>query len=263
MTTALPTPAWASLAIKPESVGKPKSMLFYGFPGRRKTSILASIIELAWCKKVLYIDVDNGSEVLGERYAKEIASGALTIIPIDSLNPNAIAQIAAIVEDITTTNYGYDAVALDTLDVGQDAVEKALKLKYADSKNTFGVYGDLGVWTDEICRKLHNCPWFVALIAAHAKEQTKESGAYRVTPKLSGSSKDSIASIFSIVAYVDFVDVEGERRLLCTVGEDEHYITKNRFGLDPYIGDVTMPKLYGMIEAGATKPAVSAVKAAA
>jgi len=255
--TELPKPKWASFIQTPKEVKLPKSILLYGLPGTRKTSIAASIGQVPNFKKVLFIDIDNGAEVLAQR--PEFAD--VSVLSINSLEGGAFAKLNAIIDDITTVDYGYDAIVLDTLDVAQDVAEKHFKTKYEGTKNTFGVYGDLGQWTDEIVRKLHNSSFFTAIITAHAKEQTSESGAYRIIPRLSGSSKDTIGGIPSIVGYLSFLDdTEGKRRLVAVLGESEKTITKNRYSLPQSIADLTMPKLYDLIEANTTTPAAKAAK---
>ncbi|QIK64612.1 AAA family ATPase [Leucobacter viscericola] len=187
----------------PEEVGRPKSILLYGTHGTRKTSIAGSIIKAPGFKKVLFIDIDNGAEVLmNDPVIKEaIVEGRLQILQVSSLDGDAFVKINAVVDEITKTDFGYDAVILDTLDVAQDVAEKVIKKKYEGSKNTFGVFGDLGIWTDEIVRKLHESKHFMSIVTCHSKEQTLESGAHRILPRLSGSSKDAIGGIPSIVAY--------------------------------------------------------------
>lgn len=265
--TGLPTPKWASALQTPKEVKLPKSILLYGMPGTRKTSVSASIGQVPKFGKILFIDIDQGAEVLAQR--EEFAN--VNVLTINSLESGAFAKLNAVIEDITTIDYGYSAVVLDTLDVAQDVAEKHFKAKYASSstsgkKDGFAIWGDLGEWTDEIVRKLHNSTFFTAVITAHAKEQTSESGAYRILPKLSGSSKDAIAAIPSIVGYLEHTShpETGERHMVATVGESEKLVTKNRYGLPNQIIDLTLPSLYALIEKNTTSkttnPAAPAAK---
>lgn len=263
---SLPTPSFASFIQPPDEVGRPKSILLYGTHGTRKTSIAGSIIKTPGFKKVLYIDIDNGTEVLmsDPEIKKAVFAERLQVLPISSLDPDAFAKIGSVVEEITNTNFGYDAVVFDTLDVAQDVAEKHFKKLHKDSNNKFAVYGDLGVWTDEIVRRLHESQFFMSIVTCHSKEQTLESGAHRILPRLSGSSKDAIGGIPSIVAYLEYQsDPEsGEVHLVARVAESDVVISKNRYSLPPFLIDPDMPSLFEQIK-GATESATAEAEAAA
>lgn len=244
--TGLPAPSWASAIQTPEESGPPQSILMYGVPGTRKTTISATIAQVKGYDKVLFIDIDNGTEVL----ALDAEFANIDILKIDPLDPGAKAKLDAVIADVCANDYGYKAIVLDTFDVAQDVVERALKIKHAGNKNTFAVYGELGEWSDDTIRKLHNAPHFLAIITAHSQEKQLDSGALRITPRLSGASKDSIGGIPSLVAYLSFQDhpETHERHLMAVIGESETMITKNRYRLPQGIVDLTMPVLFGMIE---------------
>ena len=258
-TPTLPKPAWASAFQTAITVAKPKSILLYGTHGTRKTSIASSIAKVAGFKRVLHIDIDNGTEVLGndEGIVKRIQDGSYNVLSINPLEPGAKKKFDAVIDDITTIDYGYDAVILDTLDIAQDVAEKAIKRIHEGSKNTFAVYGDLGIWTDETVRKLHDSPFFTSIITAHEKEVTLDDGSVRVVPRLSGSSKDAIGGIPSIVAHLGWEahPETGDLHLVSTVGESSRYISKNRYNLPSQILDTDMIDLYSRIE---KKPATVA-----
>lgn len=249
-----PRPKWASAITTPKETALPKSIFLYSPPGTRKTSISSSIAEVPGFNRVLMIDMERGAEVIAQN---PLLRDRIDVLEIDPLESGAKAKLDAVIDDIYTNDYGYDAVILDTLDVAQDVAEKWFKANNPDPKNTFRIYGDLGVWTDEIVRKLHSAKHFTAIITCHSTEQKAESGAYRILPRLSGSSKDAIGGIFSIVAHLSYGNhpETGERHLLATVGESDTTIAKNRFGLNPVIVDLTMPKLYQLINERVGKPA--------
>lgn len=253
---SLPTPSFASFIQAPQEVGRPKSILLYGQHGTRKSSISGSLALVDGFKKILYIDIDQGAEVLMSRpeTAAKVKDGTIQVLPISSLDPSAFAKLNSVIEEVTQNDFGYDAVILDTLDVAQDVAEKHFKAVYANSsssgkKDGFAIWGDLGVWTDEIVRSLHESPNFMAIITAHAKEQTLESGAHRILPRLSGSSKDAIGGIPSIVAYLEYQGhpETGETHLVASVAESDVVISKNRYNLPPLIVDPDMPHLFDLI----------------
>lgn len=268
MTETL-TPPWASWISEPEEVGPPKSILIYALPGRWKTTIAATIAKVPGFEKVLLVDIDDGAEVLMNDpvLAAKVRSGIIDIMRIDPLARHSKERIDELIADICANDYGYDAVIFDTLDVAQDVAEKVYKNMYATSgkggkKDGFAIWGDLGVWTDEIVRKLHSAKHFTAIITVHAKKESEEDGSGRILPKLSGSSKDAIGAIPSIVTYFDFENhpETGERHLVATIGEESGFITKNRYSLPTRIVDLDMPKLYSMIEAKTAAPVAAEKK---
>lgn len=250
MTIETPTiakPAWATRITTPKQSGDPKSILLYGFPGRRKTTTAATIAQVPGIRKVLLVDFDNGAEAL----AKRDGVNGIDVLPISSLERNAFGQMNEVVDYYTHIETEYDAVIWDSIDIMQDIAERAFKKKYEGSKNTFAVYGELGEWTDSFVRAAHENPNAVHIFVAHAKEQTTETGAYRILPKLSGSSKESLAAIPSLVGYMEFAThpETNERHATMVVGESEKFVTKNRFELPHTLIDPTMPSIYAQIRA--------------
>jgi len=223
----------------------------YGFPGTHKTTIAGEIAATSK-RRALYIGLERGSAPFATRpdIRKFIDAGNLDILEIDPLAPNALAQIDATVNEVASEDFGYDFVILDPLDVAQDVAEKVFKKKYEGSKNTFGVYGELGEWTDTIVRRLHNSPNFTAIFLSHAKEQSEESGAYRLLPKLSGSSKDAIGGLPDLVIYLgyDKHPETGESHLIAVTGNSEKHITKSRYSHPHFIVDPTGQKIWDGIE---------------
>lgn len=259
-------PAWASAFQSIEEVGDPKSIFLYGTHGTRKTTIASSIYKVPGITKVLHIDIDQGAETLAtdDVIKAAIKDGSYNVYPIDSLAPGAKGKVEEVIQEVTTTNFfGYDAVILDTLDVAQDVAEEVFEAQFATSgksgkRDGFAVYGALGVWTDKVVRKLHNCKHLVGVVTAHEKENTSEDGTIRVQPRLSGSSKDAIGGVPSIVMRLQFQThpETGERALIATLGEDEKLITKQRYRdvLPQHMRDLTLPDLYARIRGQYTEP---------
>lgn len=256
---APPKPSWASQITTAEESGPPQSIFLYGAPGTRKTSIAASIAKVPGFKKILLIDVDNGTEVL----SMDPEFAHIEIIKINALDPQAKLKLDSIISDVCANDYGYDAVIFDTFDVGQDIAERFFKLQHKDSKNTFAIYGDLGQWSDDTMRKLHDAPHFVAIVTAHSQEKANDAGITRITPRLSGSSKDSIGGVPSLVAHLSFMEhpETSERHLVAIIGESDVTITKNRYRLGQSIVDMDLPKLYELINQKINHKSQSAVAA--
>lgn len=253
-----PVPAWMQLVSKPEKTVGLDSVLFYARPGRRKTSIAASIRDVPGFENVLFIDLERGSKVLNgiEKWAD------IDIVQINPNNPHAQAQLNGIIDDITTHNRGYNAVILDPLDVAQDIVERDAEIEFAHStknggRDGFAVYRKIGEWTNEYVTKLHNCPWFLAIFNVHADVKKNEDGSKDIVPRLSGSAKESIGGTPDVVAYLEFVkDPQGNKRLLANMKEDPDALTKNRVrGMPDMVPDLTMSVIYDYIKKGGVKPA--------
>jgi hypothetical protein len=260
-----PAPVWAGSFQSIEKVGDPKSIFLYGTHGTRKTSIASSIYKVPGINRVLHIDIDQGAETLATDpiIKAAIKDGSYNVLPINSLASNAKANLERVISDVTTVDYGYDAVIFDTLDVAQDVAEAVFEEKYATTgkggkRDGFAVYREIGAWTDKYVRSLHNCPWLVGVVTAHEKENTDDEGTTRIQPRLSGSSKDAIGGIPSIVLRLAWQNhpETGARALITTMGEDEKLITKQRYRdlLPRQMRDITLPDLYSRIRGEYTEP---------
>jgi hypothetical protein len=260
--SGLPTPSWGYMIAAPAGVGAPKSILLYGAPGARKTSIAGSIIKVAAFKqkitgfqKVLYIDIDNGSEVLmtDPECRAAVEDGRIQIVPIDKLSPDAAGMVDFITKDVVANDYGYDAVILDSLDVAQEVMVKhKLATTYNDQGtklDTLKAWGQVGVWTTDLAWGFQNSPHFLGIIVMHEKTEGEDIGKPLVKPKLQGGSKDSIAGIPSLVAHLSFQKGEdGADHIVANLGSSSAAVSKNRYRFDGEIVDFDLPLLYRMVD---------------
>lgn len=263
-------PPFASMFAKPAQVGPPKEILLYGAPGTFKTSIAAGAIKLEGINKMLYLDCDNGTEVLSNdpevfQYVStdfgKPGQKAINIIHIDKTAPDAFAQLkyflgyrdpeTGVSVKGSVFSQGYDVIVLDALDVAQEiAVQWLLANTFNDKGkvDTRGAWGEVSKWTSDLGWALQNSTE-LGILVAHSSEGTDDGGQFKIKAKLQGSVKDSIAGIPSIVAHLDFVsDPETKvAHLVATVGQSDIHTTKNRYMLPKEIVDFDLPKLYALI----------------
>lgn len=267
---ALPVPSFVRANAEPEEIGPPKSFLLYGDTGTKKTLAIAKLFKAGFFKKILFLDIDDGAEVLaGDPIIREaLKDGRITRIQIDPFDPNAKAQIEAMIlevagmwrdpnGDILTNpsipDFGYDLVFIDTMNlVHEVAIKSLLRTTYNDKGTALdgrAAYGKLGEWDDEMVRLIHRSKRFTGGFVMHAKEVEEKSGATKIKPKLSGSFQNTISTIPSITAYLDYQKdpTSGETVLVATVGESDLYDSKNRYNLGTKIYDFDIAETYRQI----------------
>jgi hypothetical protein len=267
---SVPMPSFAFAFSAPEQVGPPKSIMIYGEPGTWKTSIAGSYIKVPGVKRILYIDVDNGTEVFvnDPEIQAAVLDGRIQILQIDKLHPQAFDMIDAAVKEILSQDFGYDAVVLDAMDVVQEiAVERFMATTFNDKGklDSRAAWGEVSKWVSNIMWGLQNTTYFTGITVVHSKTEEEKTGATTIKPKFQGSIKDNVAGIPSLVAYVGFEkNAEGKVELVAGLGKSDEYISKSRYSakVPDRIPNFDLPKLYALINSPAA-PAVEAPTPAA
>lgn len=251
----MPAPSFAQFLSKPTEIGAPKSVMLYGSPGTRKTSLAAELIKRPGARKILFVDIDSGTEALvgDPDVSAALHDGRIQVLAIDSLDPDAFAKVNAVVQEVADTDFGYDYVVLDTLNLMQEVAIKHFMATVTNSSGKLdsrAAWGEVSKWTDTKARQLHNSPHTTGVFIMHQKNETEETGKVSIVPKLSGSAKDTIASIPSIVVHLDFekVSEDGDVKLVGTLGDSDKHVSKNRFRLPSRVEDFTLVKLYEEID---------------
>lgn len=288
---ALPVPSFAAAFTDPAEVGPPKSWLLYGDTGTRKTSSVGELVKAGFFKKVLFINLDQSDEVLSldPEVREKIKAGAIDFIPVDQFDPGAKDKIEAILLEVAgkwrapdgsildipaehNSDFGYDLVVIDTVNLMGEVAIKWLKANTWNDSGTkldgLAAYGNLSRWMDEMIRLIHNSKRFVGGFIMHEKTyEEKKTGVSKVKPKMEGSFKDSLPSIPSLVAHLDFEKnpESGEVQLVATVGESDLYSSKNRFRLPSRIWEFNLADTYRVIyeKLGLPIPAQAKTTAAA
>ena len=282
--TALPVPSFASSFDDGEETGPPASWLLYGDTGTGKTEATGRLVKAGFFQKVVIINLDRSTEVLAldPEIKAALHDGRISIKTIDEFDPTAMQQVESILLELAgmwrdpsghilsnpnIPNFGFDLVVIDTVNLLGEIAIKWLKANTYNDKGTaldgLKAYGKFSVWMNEMVRLVHNSNRFVGGFVMHEKTYEEKTGATKVKPKMEGAFKDSLPSIPSLVAHLDWEkDPAGgpEDVLTATVGKSSLFSTKNRYNLGPKIHNFDLADTYREIytKIGLPLPAAAA-----
>lgn len=276
-------PPFASMFVKPESVGKPSSIMLVGGEATHKTTNLGLIATVPDFedKRILMLDFEGGAKVFASEpgIKKAIDEGRFNIVQINKTDPEAYAQLIYFIGERDETGvfrrgaafqYGYDVLIIDTLDTMQSiAVDWLMKNTFSEEGklNTLGAWGIVKPWTLDAMWALRSDPNLLSLIAVHSEESVSATGKPQVGVALEGKARLSVGGIPDAVIYLSKEshpqhpkDPE-KAQLVATMSGDGFVKGKNRWRLPAKMVDFTLPKFFELIDAqNNTKPA--AVQAA-
>lgn len=265
---ALPVPSFVGSFADPEETGPPLSWLLYGDTGTGKTEAIGRVVKAGFFKKVLIINLDKSVEVLNldSEIKKALHDGRISILTIDEFDPSAMQRVESVILELAgkwrapdgsildnpnIADFGYDLVAIDTVNLLGEIAIKWLKANTYNDAGTkldgLKAYGRLSTWMNEMIRVIHNSDRFVGGFIMHEKTyENEKTGEVKNKPKMEGSFKDSLPSIPSVVAHLDWEKnpESGDVELTATVGKSALYSTKNRYSMGPKIYNFDLAQFY-------------------
>lgn len=257
MTTTLPRPSFAGLMTKPTSLGDPNSLMLYGKSNTGKTTTLGTLIKVPGFDRICVVDLENGTKVFvnDPEIKQAVEDGRIDIVPIDKRDPEAFLTLSAVLDELMSNDFGYDAIALDSLDVAQDvAIDWYMANTFSESgkQDSLAAWGKVAKWTADLMWDFQNKQHFMGVVIGHSAIDTeKKTGISMVKPKLSGSAKDNIDSIPDIVAYLWEETLEDDKsHVVFAFGKGGgNFITKSRYStlLPDRLVDPDMPEIFKYI----------------
>lgn len=285
---ALPVPSFAGSFDDPEETGPPKSLLFFGDTGTRKTSMIGALYKAGFFNKILVLNLDNSVEVLFTDAAVKagVKAGHIDIKTISEFAPDARQQVEnvllevagkwrapdeSILDNPNIPDYGYDLVVVDTLGILSNiGIKDFKKTTYNDAGNKLdgrAAYGRLGPWNREMVKIIHDSNRFTGLFLSHVKETDPKAGPVKLVANVDGGFTGTLPSIPSVVGYLNWEKhpESGDVVLTATVGKSDIVTTKNRYSLPDKIYGFDIAAMYADIytKIGLPLPAAATTTAAA
>ncbi|WP_025157251.1 AAA family ATPase [Leifsonia aquatica] len=252
-------------------LGLPSCIAIIADAGAGKTTLAGGIIKVPLFRnaKIAYIDVEKGTSVWAQdpQIMHAVQSGQITRFSIDKTDPiKAKGQLDKLlgykddngqkhVGALFSPAFGVDVIIIDTFDtlqeIGKDFFMATTRTQDG-RQDTQGAYGKLAPWTTDILWELQHGKPFGLVLSHGMEKKDKKTGIDKLSMKLAGSAKESVASIPDLVAYMTWQEKEDEEprqtHLVAHMSQSAEVTVKNRYGFDGPMWDFSLPVLFAAID---------------
>ena len=239
---------FGDLVVEPEHLSTPEQILLVGTAGSGKSHSALTLTQVEGLYPVLYIDTEGSTIGVADKFDRS----RLTVLRVKTHK-----ELKTVLDKLLDAGdkVPYKSVVIDTIDAAQ---ERAVNLLQSQAtSNGFEVWSKVATWltgndNDGLMHKLKAAP-FLSVVIVHTREEKSQSGAVIQKVKLSGSSKDVIASIPDMVLYQRRLQSKGNdgkvdvKTTVYTVGTKTFDQAKSRFDLPPVLEDATLADVFNMI----------------
>lgn len=233
-----------------EEITTPNSILVYGPPGKGKTVLGASIVEVPGFKNTLVIDTEGSAVSIGPHYKGVKVRRVTTAKDFEK-------TIEALLDGRFKAPNGepWDAVIIDTFDKAQERqLEAFAKSPDARTKNgeenTFYKWQAIKPWTSKVGDFLHQAPFLTIFIMHEDQDKNEQTGRVTTTVLLAGKSQLIFPSVPDMIGYFNVVKTENGPARAVDFRASDKLVSKQRFAhkLNDIVIDPTFEKIFRKIE---------------
>lgn len=208
---------------KASEVDRINSLILFGETGTGKSWLAASADEIDDYAPVLAVDIEGSFAGVGRKYPN-----------VDVVQADTFDKLEFIKSELLNEEHDYKTVIFDTLNVAQKRAKSEFKAQYPN--NTFAMWDALAEWSLDFVRSMHHAPFMAIFIAHPQTEKDENTGRMTTTVKLAGGARSEVPTVADIIGYTSYAeDADGNRIRVLQVDGNTSVVTKNRFGLPPFI----------------------------
>ncbi len=240
--------------VKAETITTPNSMTLFGPPGKGKSVLASSIVEVPGFERTLLVDTEGGSVAVSKWYPQ-----------IDVIHANTAVKFTKVAEALLngklvepTSGLPYQCVIIDTLDKAQQRQVQVYDKDPESKSNSYYKWGAIKIWTEKIADFFHQAN-FLVIFVLHEDVDDKNPARVMTTVMLQGKSQRDFPSVSDVVGYVNMIRAEEDGKKVAKRAADfrmsDKLVSKQRFAdkLDGVIIDPDMTKIFQKIEPGRFK----------